>query len=89
MRNKRWTPTKKRPTAAEQRAAQQEKALADCQQGRHLLTPTFRAGEHVCTSCGTVLYCPECLMVHHLPATHAERAYPLACATHTKAQVQV
>jgi hypothetical protein len=80
--------SKRKPTAKQQRATRRTFHLANCQKGKHLLTPTFRAGEQVCTSCGVVLYCPECLLAHHLPASRAERAYPLSCATHTKVEVQ-
>jgi hypothetical protein len=82
----RWQ-QKPKPTATQQRATRRTYNLANCQQGKHLLTPTFRAGEQVCTSCGVVLYCPECLTVHNLSVTRAERAYPLACSLHAKAEV--
>ncbi len=84
----RWQP-KPKSTTKQQRATRRTYNLAQCQQGKHLFTPTFRAGEQVCTSCGIVLYCPECLTVHHLPVSRAERTYPLPCATHTKAEVQI
>jgi hypothetical protein len=84
----RWQ-QKSKPTAKQKRAIRRTYNLANCGKGKHLLTPTFRAGEQVCTSCGVVLYCPECLTLHTLPVTRAQRAYPLPCATHTKAEVQV
>ncbi len=83
----RWQ-QKRKPTARQQQTTRRTSNLANCERGKHLLTPTFRAGEQVCTSCGIVLYCPECLIVHFLPVSRAERAYPLACATHAKAEVQ-
>jgi hypothetical protein len=82
----RWT--KKRPTAAEQRAAAHAKALAQCAAGEHSETPTFRPGEVVCLICSRVVYCPDCLQENHLPPPQAQRAYPLTCPVHQKAQVQ-
>jgi hypothetical protein len=63
-------------------------AQVNCRMGQHKLTPTFRAGEQVCLSCGAVFYCPECLTVHHLPAPTAHRLYPVACSLHRPAEVQ-
>ncbi len=83
----RWQ-QKRKSTAKQQRATRRTFHLANCQRGKHLLTPTFRAGEHVCTCCGIVLYCPECLTLHSLPVSRAERAYPFPCAIHTNAEVQ-
>jgi hypothetical protein len=80
----RWT--KKRLTAAEQRTAAHEKALAQCATGDHRETPTFRPGEVVCLICSRVVYCPDCLSENHLPLPQAHRAFPLACSTHRKAQ---
>ncbi|HYU71569.1 MAG TPA: hypothetical protein VEL31_02720 [Ktedonobacteraceae bacterium] len=84
----RWQP-KSKPTARQRQATRRTYNLANCQRGKHLLIPTFRPGEQVCTSCGVVLYCPECLRVHQLPVSSAHRAYPLACSTHVHAEVQV
>lgn len=84
----RWQP-KLKPTTKQQQATRRAYNLAQCQQGKHLFTPTFRVGERVCTSCGVVLYCPECLSIHQLPASLVERAYPLACSLHTKAEVHI
>lgn len=83
----RWQ-QKPKPTVKQQQAPRRTYNLVNCQQGKHLLTPTFRAGEQVCTSCGVVLYCPHCLSIHHLPPSCAERAYPLPCPLHVKAEVQ-
>ncbi len=88
MTTRRWTTTtRKRPTAAEQRAAAREKALEQCAKGHHTHTPTFRPGETVCLICGIVFYCPACLHESHLqpPLTHA---YAFPCPTHQKAEVQ-
>lgn len=84
---RRWTTPRKRPTAAEQRAAAREQALEQCAKGHHSSTPTFRPGETVCLVCGLVLYCPDCLNESHLqpPFVHA---FPKVCPTHQKAQVQ-
>lgn len=84
---RRWITTRKRPTAAKQRARAREQALAHCEQGYHSHTPTFRPGETVCLFCDLVLSCPECLSESHLqpPFTHA---FPNVCATHQNAQVQ-
>ncbi len=82
----RWT--KKRPTAAEQRAAAHAQALAKCAKGEHTETPTFRPGETVCLICSRVIYCPKCLQENHLSLPQAQRAFPLTCSTHRKAQVQ-
>jgi len=86
---RRWTTTHKRPTVAEQRAAAREKALAQCAGGYHTSTPTFRPGETVCLVCGSVVYCPDCLSENQLSLSQAHHAYPLACSTHKKVQVQV
>jgi hypothetical protein len=83
----RWQ-QKPKPTVTQQRAIRRTLTLANCQHGNHLFTPTFRAGEQVCTSCDIVQYCPECLQVYHLPASRAQRAYPRPCALHTNAEVQ-
>lgn len=81
----RWT--KKQPNAAEKRATAREQALEQCKQGQHTATPTFRPEETVCTTCGMVNYCPECLSQYQLPEplTHA---YPVLCSPHKKAEVQ-
>jgi len=50
--------------------------------GQHKLTPTFRAGEQLCLSCGAVFYCAECLTANHLPAPTAHRLYPVPCSLH-------
>lgn len=83
----RWQP-KPQSTIRPQQATRRTSTRVTCQQGKHGLTPTFRAGEQVCTGCGVVLYCPECLSIHHLPASRAERAYPLPCPLHTNVEVQ-
>lgn len=87
MNERRWTTTSKRPTAAEQRAIARQKALEQCRKGQHTSTPTFRPGETVCTTCGLVVYCPDCLHESHLqvPQVHA---YPVVCLPHKKAEVQ-
>ena len=82
----RWT--KKRLTAEEQRAIAHAHALAKCATGAHTETPTFRPGETVCLICGRVVYCPDCLSENHVPLPQAHRAFPLACATHQKREVQ-
>ncbi len=86
----RWATTtrKKQPTTAERRATTREQALLNCQQGMHTSTPTFRAGETVCITCGLVVYCPVCLDENQLsyPTAHA---YPLTCSTHQHAEMQV
>jgi len=88
MNTRKWTTTRKRPTAAEQRATARAKALEQCKKGNHTTTATFRPGETVCTTCGMVVYCPNCLNDNHLqvPQVHA---YPIVCQTHKKAEVQV
>ncbi len=88
MTTRRWQNTHKRPTAAEQRVKAREKALENCLHGSHMATPTFRPGETVCTTCGMVLYCPDCLNENHLqpPLVHA---YPVICTPHKNAEVQV
>ena len=83
----RWQ-QKRTPTAKQQQATRRTYNLANCERGKHLLTPNFRAREQVCTSCGVVLYCRQCLIVHSLPVSRVERAYPFRYATHTKAKVQ-
>ncbi len=87
MNTRKWTTTRKRPTAALQRVTAREKALEQCAKGQHTSTPTFRPGETVCTTCGMVVYCPTCLHENHLqpPLVHA---YPGLCPTHKKAEVQ-
>jgi hypothetical protein len=85
---RRWTTTRKRLTAEEQRAAAHAQALAQCATGAHTETPTFRPGEVVCLICGRVVYCPLCLQENQLPPPQAHRAFPLACATHQKREVQ-
>ncbi len=84
MNTRRWT-THKRPTAIEQRATAREKALDQCGKGQHTSTPTFRPGETVCTICGMVLYCPDCLKQYQLqlPLVHA---YPVLCLSHKKVE---
>lgn len=79
---RKWETTKKRPTAAH------EKALELCKKGEHTNSPTFRPGETVCTACGMVVYCPACLDENHLqvPLVHA---YPLLCAAHKNVEVKV
>jgi hypothetical protein len=86
MSTQRWT--KKRLTAAEQRAAAREKALAQCAKGNHTSTPTFRPGETVCITCGLVVYCPLCLTSQKLQLPYGH-AYTLTCSIHQKAEVQV
>ncbi len=87
MSRERWTTTRKRLTAAEQRATAREKALEQCAKGRHTDTPTFRPGETVCLTCGMVVYCPACLQENHLQAPRVH-AYPMLCPTHQKAGVK-
>ena len=81
----RWE--KKRPTAAEKRAAAREKALEQCAKGNHTDTPTFRPGETVCTTCGIVNYCPECLQESNLQPPFAH-AFPVLCAIHKKVEAR-
>ena len=83
----RWQP-KPKPTVKEQQAAKQAEHRAKCQHGEHPLTPTFRAGEQVCTRCGVVFSCPACLKLHALPPSRAARVFPLPCTLHTKVEVQ-
>jgi len=83
----RWQQHK--PTVKEQRQAQRAEQLAHCRHGEHRLTPTFRAGEQTCTTCGVVFYCPDCLKAYQLPDPLAERAFPLACALHRTMEVPV
>lgn len=80
MSTRRWASTRTSSTA-------REKALAQCRKGQHTDTPTFRPGETVCTTCGMVVYCPDCLYENHLqlPLVHA---YPMCCSTHQNAKVQ-
>jgi len=87
MNERRWTTTRKRPTAAEQRARAREQALAQCEKGYHSHTPTFRPGETVCLFYGLVLSCPERLNESHLQPLFMH-AFPKVCATHQNAQVQ-
>ncbi len=87
MSGTRWATTRKRPTAAEQRAAAREKALENCLHGSHTATPTFRPGETVCTTCGMVVYCPPCLQENRLQVTQVH-AYPVLCSTHQNAEVK-
>jgi len=86
MSTQRWA--KKRPTAAQQRAIAREKALEQCSHGHHTSTPTFRPGETVCTTCGRVVYCPDCLKQYHLPPPLVH-AYPLICTPHKNVEVHV
>jgi hypothetical protein len=79
---RRWTTSRIRPTAEQQRAA----ALTQCSKGTHHETATFRPGEVVCLVCGRVVYCPDCLSENHLPLPQAHRAFPLPCSTHQKQQ---
>jgi hypothetical protein len=82
---KRW---QRPPTAAPQSATRRTYNRVNCRMGQHKLTPTFRAGEQVCLSCGAVFYCSECLTVHHLPAPTAHQLYPVACSLHRVTEVQ-
>jgi hypothetical protein len=78
-------PKKRRAlTKAEKRA----QALAMCRQGQHVLTPTFRAGEQICTVCGVVFSCQMYLEVYHLPPAQGKRVIPFSCAEHREAGVQ-
>jgi hypothetical protein len=79
---------KKALTAAEKRAIEREKALAQCAEGKHNFTATFRLSESVCLTCGLVKYCPQCLQENTLPEPY-NHAFPRVCATHQKATVQV
>ncbi len=88
MNTRKWTTTRKRPTAAEQRATTRAKALEQCRKGNHTTTATFRSGETACTTCGMVVYCPTCLNENHLQPPQAY-AYPIVCQTHKNAEVQV
>ncbi len=83
----RWIQAKRRPTAEEQRAAKHAKALADCQQGKHHLTATFRPGEQLCTVCRMMLYCATCLKENNLAIAQGVRAYPFDCPQHRKVVV--
>ncbi len=87
MSTRRWATTHKRPTASEKREAAHAKALEQCKKGNHTTTPTFRPSETVCTTCGLVLFCPDCLHENHLqvPQVHA---YPVLCPPHKKAEVK-
>ncbi|HEY7418340.1 MAG TPA: hypothetical protein VH593_24375 [Ktedonobacteraceae bacterium] len=75
---------KRATTKAEKRAM----ALAECQQGRHTLTPTFRAGERMCAVCGVIFSCPTCMQVHRLPPVQGKRVFPFPCEEHRGAGVQ-
>ncbi len=88
MNTRKWTTTRKRPTAAEQRATAKAKAQEQCKKGNHTTTATFRPSETVCLVCGMVVYCPNCLNDNRLqvPQVHA---YPIVCQTHKNAEVQV
>ncbi len=88
MTTRRWTITHKHPTASEQRAVAREKALENCLHGNHTETPTFCSSETVCTTCGMVVYCPDCLNDNHLQVSQVH-AYPIVCPTHKNAEVQV
>ena len=88
MNPRRWTTTKKPATQKEKSALQITKALADCRQGKHSLTPTFRPGEHVCQFCSVVLYCFPCLTENDLKLPTSLHAFPLDCVKHQKVQVQ-
>ncbi len=85
---RRWTTSRTRPTAAEQRAAAREQALAKCATGVHTETPTFRPGEKVCLICSRVVYCPDCLSESHVPLSQAQRVFPLPCPAHQQREVQ-
>ncbi len=85
----RWKQTRKQPTAAKKRAIQHTKALAECKQREHSLTPTFRPGERVCRVCSIVLYCSVCLQESNLAPLASTRAYPFACSLHRHVEVQV
>jgi hypothetical protein len=75
-------------TARERRAIEHARALAECKQGRHNTTPTFRPGETVCLVCALVVYCPVCLQKNNLPPPQAHRAFPLVCGLHQQQEVQ-
>ena len=76
------------PTATPQSATRHLYNRVNCRMGQHKLTPTFRAGEQVCLSCGAVFYCAECLTVHHLPTPTAHHLYPVPCPLHRVTEVQ-
>ncbi len=80
MKTRKWTTTRKRPTAAEQRTLAREKALEQCSKGYHTHTPSFRPSELVCTICGMVVYCPDCL--NHCQLLPLVHAYPVTCSHH-------
>jgi hypothetical protein len=83
--NKQHTPSKKRTlTKAEQR----EQAIAECRQGRHRLTSTFRPGERLCTVCSLVFSCQICIHIHHLPPAQGNHVIPFSCAEHREAGVR-
>ena len=80
---------KKRFSAAERKARQREQALEACQHGRHTLTATFRPGEQMCTVCGLISYCPDCLRECNLPIVVGRRVFPCECPRHRqKAEVK-
>jgi len=88
MNTRKWTTTRKRPTAAEQRATAKAKAQEQCKKGNHTTTATFRPSETVCFVCGMVVYCPNCLNDSHLQPVLVH-SYPIICHTHKNAEVQV
>jgi hypothetical protein len=70
------------------KGARRASAIEACKVGRHRLTPTFRAGERLCTVCGVVFSCQACLEVHHLPPAQGKRVFPFPCEEHREAGVQ-
>lgn len=77
---------KKKPSAAEQKAARHTQALTDCKQGKHTLRNTFRPREQVCIVCGVVFYCATCLkQATFLP--HPINAYVFPCTEHRTVEV--
>jgi hypothetical protein len=82
------TSPKKKLTAAERKARERAAADRACQQGRHALTATLRAGEQLCAYCGVIFYCPACLQAHHFAPSKSAKAYALECSEHRKAEVQ-
>ncbi len=88
MSSNRWQTTKKKPNAAQRKAAAQEQARQKCQQGKHIMTPTFRPSETVCLICGFVLYCPVCFQQQQLQVAGAH-AHSLMCQVHQKVEVRV
>jgi len=81
----RWK--KKQPTAAQKRAVLRERELANCQQGNHNFTKTFKPSESVCLTCGLVVYCALCLEENKLPVPY-NHAFLRFCPTHMKAEVK-